>query len=509
MKYRRITDYLDDTVSRLPEKVAYLDDSRELTFKQIRDEAYRLAYGLLDHGISKEPVGVFLDQCVEVVPSIMGCAYSGNFYSILDTEMPQSRSKKILETLRPSAIITCREKFEIIEGIIEATELVDVLVLIYEEEQKREVTCDLETGVDTAKEKVSREDVLFVLFTSGSTGTPKGVMQSHGAMMAEAEWLPTTVQIDEDTVFVNQAPFYFIMSTLELFQTVLNGCTTCSPPRMAFAFPGMMLEYMIEHKVNTLYWVPTMLCILADVGVLDEEELPALRLVMISGEAMPVKQLNMWMDAFPNAVFANEYGPTELADICAYYIVDRRFNDHESLPIGKAAAHMSLIVLDDDDKEIAADEEGELCGIGPSVAYGYINDPKRTAEVFTRNPLSANVKDKMYRTGDIVRFNKQNDLVFVARKDDQIKHMGHRIELGEIEAAAGAVAGVARCACVYDDLNKMIVLFYTGDISKEAVLERIKDFLSDYMLPKRIERLDALPLNNNGKIDKKRLKGTL
>lgn len=507
--HSRITDYLDSTVLKRPDKVAYLDDNREITFRQMRDEAYRIADALAENGLFKQPIALFFEQCVEVVPSMMGTAYSGNYYTVLDVDMPQARISKILEVFEPAAVITDRNHAAQAEQMLRAAGLNHATILLYEDLQSDALTSEMEMRVDAVKSRVVRTDVLFVLFTSGSTGTPKGVIQSHGAMMAEAEWLPTTVQIDEDTVFANQAPFYFVMSTLEVFQTILNGCTTCIPSRMAFAFPGMLLEYMVEHNVNTIYWVPTLTCMLANMGALEEENLPKLRLIMSSGEVMPVRQLNMWMDAFPEAVFVNEYGPTEMADICAYYIVDRRFEETERLPIGKAAGHMDLLVLNEQGEEAAPGEEGELCGRGPSIAYGYYRDPQRTAEAFVQNPLVSAYEEKIYRSGDIVKQNERGELVFITRKDNQIKHMGHRIELGEIETAASSVNGIDSCACVYDDAQKMIALFCSGEANEDEIIAALRQLVPDYMVPNNVIILDVLPLNINGKIDRNGLRESL
>lgn len=504
MRINRVTDYLDITAERLPDKVAYLDSSREMTFKEMREEAYKIASAIAKTGNFKKPVGIFLPQVVETVSAIMGVAYSGNFYSVLDVEMPASRIEKILDTFEPVAIITNKaneEKAKALEG--------DFQIIVYEDAVAKELTDKDAELVDTTKQKVIETDILYVLFTSGSTGMPKGVVQPHRSVIAQHEWLSPCFGIDETRVFCNQAPFYFVMSTLEIFQCIKTGCTVCIPPRMAFAFPGMLIEFMNEHQVDIVYWVPTLLCLLANLGALEEEKLPPIRTIMPSGEVMPIKQMNMWLERYPDVQIVNQYGPTEMADICAYYIVDRKFKETESLPIGKPASYMDIMILGADDKPVKDGEVGELCGRGPSLAYGYYKNPEKTAEAFVQNPLVDTYEEKIYRSGDLVKVNERGEMIYVTRKDFQIKHMGHRIELGEIETAASSLEGMERSCCVYDDERKMIVMFYTGGIEAEQIIEGLRNLVPEYMIPNRIEKMTVLPTNLNGKIDRAKLKSSL
>lgn len=498
---RLATDYLDSAAERFPEKTAYIDDNREMTFRDVYNEAEKIAGTLIRKNLFKKPIAVLMDRQVECIPAFMGVAYSGNFYAVLDTKMPEARLDKIIHTLEPAAIITDgkhREQAERLSG--------KGIVLTYEEMMKAPQDHGL---VESAKEKIVDTDVLYVLFTSGSTGNPKGVILPHRAVVSYLEWGAETFGFDAKTIFGNQTPFYFVMSGLDIYQTLRNGCTMYIIPKKLFSFPMRLLEYIQERRINTLYWVPSVLCLIANFKALPMIHLQDLKMVLFGGEVMPVKQLNMWREEYPDVCFVHLYGQTEMTDICTYYILDRKFDETEVLPIGRRCQPMDLILLDENDMEAGEGETGELCGRGPFVTYGYYNDPQKTKEAFVQNPLNTSYPEMIYRTGDLVRYNERGELVYVSRKDFQIKHMGHRIELGEIEAAVSAIAGIDMNCCVYDDKKSKIVLFYTGGTDSKSINRELKEMLPAYMVPNTIRELPVMPFNQNGKIDRTKIKEML
>lgn len=501
MNVRTIAEYLDLSAEKYPEKIAFTDEKREISFKEVRNEARKVAFSLIKEGVSKKPVVIFMDKCVECINSFIGVAYSGNFYTIIDIHMPLSRMEKILDTLHPEIIVTD----EALQA--EANKIANgIKVLIYEEMMQKDADDDL---VDERKERIIETDVLYVLFTSGSTGNPKGVIISHKAVIAYLEWGSATFALDQNTVFGNQTPFYFVMSGFDIYQTIRNGCTMHIIPKALFSFPVKLLEFMQVKKINTIFWVPSVLCLVANFRALPEIHLDELKTVMFGGEVMPTKQLNMWRKEYPEVQFVNQYGPTEMTDICAYYIVERELEDTESLPIGKPSSHMEILLLGEDDRPVADGEIGEICGRGPSLAYGYYNDAEKTAEVFVQNPMNKSYPEVIYRTGDLARYNERGELIYISRKDFQIKHMGNRIELGEIETAVSAIEGVERNCCLYDSKRSKIVLFYVGRAESEEVMKKLKLLLPEYMLPNKRVKLDEMPMNLNGKIDRNQLKERL
>ena len=419
---KTVTEYLDNSAKSYPDKIAFADENREITFSEDRAEAQNIACELIGENLFKKPVAVYMDKRVECINAFMGIAYSGNFYTCIDVNMPKDRISKIMGKLEPEVIITDKAHEEAAKGFAS-----EAKILLYEELMK------VDADEKTIKEQSARiidTDVLYVLFTSGSTGTPKGVVISHKAVIAYSEWLSEEFGINSDTVFANQTPFYFVMSGLDIYQTLKTGATAYIVPKQMFSFPIMLLQYLKEKKVNTIYWVPSALCTVANFRALPEIHLDDLKLIMFSGEVMPVKQLNMWMDEYPDATFVNHYGPTEMTDIIAFYRVNRRHNNEEALPIGKPCSHMDILLLDDNNNRVNDGEIGELCGRGPSLAYGYYNDAEKTAEAFVQNPFNKAYEEKIYRTGDLVKYNEHGELIYISRKDFHIKHMGNRIELG-------------------------------------------------------------------------------
>lgn len=498
---KSITEYLDNTAERFPDKIAFADKNREISFGQLKKEAQKIATYLIRQGIFKKPIAVFLPKCVECIGAFMGVAYSGNFYTPIDTEMPEVRIHKIVNKLNPVVIITDLQHKTDAEKISNGKIVVTYDEIMMESIDKIRIQKVAGLVVDT--------DVLYVLFTSGSTGEPKGVIICHRSVIDYTDWIVETFHIDEGHIMGNQAPLFFDLSIQDVYATIKSGCTTYLLPQEMFFFPVKLFDYMIEKQINTIVWVPSALCLVANMHVLKRNALPKLWKVLFCGEVMPNKQLNIWRKAFPEAMFVNMYGPTEITEACTYYIVDREFSDEELLPIGIPCENTSIILLDENDEEPMIGAIGELCVRGTSLAHGYYNDKEKTAEAFVQNPLNNAYPELIYRTGDLVRYNEFGELMYVSRKDFQIKHMGHRIELGEIETAASALPGIEMNCCLYDNTSQKIVLFYVGEIGQGEIGDALKKVLPNYMLPGKRIKLNGMPFNLNGKIDRQVLKGML
>jgi non-ribosomal peptide synthetase component F len=311
-------------------------------------------------------------------------------------------------------------------------------------------------------------------------------------------------------VFGNQSPFYFDVSVLDIFGTLKTGGTLILIPEHLFSFPAELLAYIKRASVNFIIWVPSVLINIANTRTLAQDPPTGLSKILFAGEPMPTKHLNHWMQHLGHALFSNLYGPTEAAVIACYYIVDRRFGDQDTIPIGRACRNVDLLVLNESGEVVRPGEAGELYIRGTSLAFGYWNDQARTDEVFIQNPLNPHFPEKVYRTGDLVKFNERGELLFLGRKDTQIKHSGYRIELGEIENAALSVEGISQASAFFDEDRKQIALSYISaspSVDETTVRRRLAAQLPKYMVPERVRRLDTMPLTPNGKVDRLALKG--
>ena len=498
-----VCEWLDVTAEKYPEKVAIVDSENVITWKQYREKSLGIAKAIIERGYGlKRPVVVYLEKGTEVLASFMGIAYSGNFYSPIDVDMPAARANKILEILNPGLVITTRPLLSDFEKLD-----FDGEYLLYEEIEG----CVSSDAVIAKQRAIIDTDLLYVLFTSGSTGVPKGVCISHGSVVDYIDWVTKTFDISSEDSFGNQAPFYFDNSILDIYSTMKTGATSYIIPQKLFSQPVPLLEYLAENRISTIFWVPSALIVVSRLKAFRNVDLSdTIKRILFCGEVMPNKQLNVWRKYLPKVQYANLYGPTEITDACTYYIVDRDFRDDEPLPIGIPMKNTDILVLDEEDNLITEEGlVGELCVRGTGLAKGYYRNPEKTDAAFVQNPLSDAYPEKIYRTGDLVQYNEYHELVYLSRKDFQIKHMGHRIELGEIETAVSSLEEISLCCCLYNSVRNRITLFIDKQMSKEEINEKLKKLIPDYMLPGKVIVLEEMPINANGKIDRIKLKEML
>ena len=496
--FRVVTDYLDNIKDKYPDKVAFVDAKRDITFKGLYQEAIQIANAIIEKGYFKSPILLFMEKSVSLISCFMGVAYSGNFYSPIDTKMPEERINKILNTLDPIIVITDRQHEKQVRCLVGNREL-----MVFEEITQGD---NSPNEVINIRKKMIDTDILYVLFTSGSTGTPKGVIINHRAAIDFTDWISNCYHFDETTIFANQAQLYFDLSIQDVYAPLRNGSTTILIANRLYTSPVRVWKTILQYKVNTLVWIPSMLSLFANLDILSHSEKAALKTVLFCGEVMPMKQLNYWIKCYPEVVFGNLYGPTEATEACTYYTVDREFKDEDVLPMGKPCENSDAIIIDEQGMIVTeVGKIGELCIRGTCLSSGYYGDMEKTNEVFVQNPANHKYPELIYRTGDLVTYNESHELVYVCRKDYQVKIRGYRIELGEIEAAASAIDRIMYNCCLFDSKNEKIILVYTGDIEEEKVKRFLEDKIQDYMIPAKFIHRDQMIFNINGKVDRKAL----
>jgi len=493
-----VLEYLEQTVFQVQDKVAFANESEGVTFAEVYRNARSIGTFLNRRGYTREPVVVFMQKHPKTIVTFFGVVYSGSYYVPIDEEMPKHRIELIFKSLNPRVIICDEVTEEMVKEFAYTGQ-------VYRYEQMIQTEPDEDMLGDIRRQAIDIDPV-YIVFTSGSTGVPKGVMACHRSIIDYIESLSDVLEFNRETVFGNQTPLYFDACLKELYPTLKFGAATYLIPKSLFMFPVKLVEFLNEHKINTICWVVSALTMISAFKAFDKVKPEYLHTVAFGSEVFPIKQFKIWRETLPQVKFTNLYGPTEATGMCCYFKVDRDFEPDEVIPIGGPFRNTEILLLNEQGQEAKPGEPGEICVRGTSVTLGYYRNPEKTAEAFVQNPLNTAYPEVIYRTGDIGRRNARGELLFISRKDYQIKHMGHRIELGEIEVVVNQKDEIKSACCIFDDDKKKIVLYYVGEVTAVEVAVYLKEKLPRYMIPNVIRVLHTMPLTPNGKINRVLLK---
>ncbi|MGO9008542.1 MAG: amino acid adenylation domain-containing protein [Bryobacteraceae bacterium] len=487
------------------DKVAVKEQTGEYTFAEIERFAKNCATLIRERtkGI-RRPIPVFLPKSSQNIVADIGILYSGNAYANFDIKLPPQRLRSMIENLNPDLIVTSARHMDALRAIGVGPEK---LVLV-EEAMTGEVLYNNEALLRLL-DSIIDTDPYCCIHTSGSTGVPKGVALNHRSTIDFVDWAVERLNLDGSEVMGSLAPIYFDAYTLEFCLMMAKGATMVIVPDNLAMFPLKLVEFIASNPINFIFWVPTIMVNIANLDLLAVIKLDRLKKVFFIGEVFPTKHLNYWHRHLPGAMFVNLYGPIEITIACTYYIAERELSDEEKLPIGFPCRNTEILILNEQNQLAGVNEQGEIYVRGSSLALGYFNNMERTARGFVQNPLNPHYPEVVYRTGDIGYWNDRGEIMFLGRKDFQIKHLGYRIELGEIEHAVHQVDGIRNCCVVYDQEKKEIRLFYECDKRLEPGFFRgvLSESLPKYMLPTTFEWMALLPRNPNGKIDRAKLVG--
>ncbi|SHM77759.1 amino acid adenylation domain-containing protein [Duganella sacchari] len=474
-----------------PDKCALLFGDELLSYGELNARANRLTHHLIQLGVRPEiKVGIALERSFDMVIGLLAILKAGGAYVPLDPEYPADRLRYMVEDSRIGLLLTHSQ----LPG------QVGVRALLLDQ-------LDLSSQpAHNPAPVLNGENLAYVIYTSGSTGKPKGAANRHRSLYNRLAWMQQAYQLTSADTVLQKTPFSFDVSVWEFFWPLMMGA------RLAIAAPGehrepaRLRELICRHQVTTLHFVPSMLqAFMAHDGV---AACTSLTRIICSGEALPVEAQNSVFKLLPQAALYNLYGPTEAAIDVTHWTC--RADGSSQVPIGQPISQTKTYVLDGDLNLAPAGVAGELYLGGIGLARGYLERPALTSERFVADPFDPQ-GGRLYRTGDLVRWNSEGQLEYLGRLDHQVKIRGLRIELGEIEAQLLAqpelreAVVVARDSAAGTRLVAYISLQAGLHCETAELRERLSTALPDYMVPGAIVVLDTLPLNANGKIDRKAL----
>ena len=479
-------------VARAPQRIAARDGATELTYRELDARANQLARLLIAAGIGPESVvALALPRSVAMVVAMYAIGKAGAAYLPLDLEHPAARTAFIVGQARPRAVLTSAEVALEVPGEVFRIDVDTVDLAGFGSDP---------VGADELLLPLRPEHTAYVIYTSGSTGRPKGVAVSHRAIVNRLHWMQHEYPLGADDVVLQKTPYTFDVSVWEFFWPLQVGAQLALAEPGGHRDPAYLSRAIAEYRVTTMHFVPSMLAAFLSDG--DPQRCKSLRRVFCSGEALPARTAARCLELLAVELH-NLYGPTEAAVDVTYW---RCHPDDRTVPIGAPVWNTQLFVLDAALAPVPVGVPGELYLAGTQLARGYLAAAPLSAARFVANPYG-DKGSRMYRTGDLARWRSDGTVEYLGRTDFQCKIRGLRIELGEIEAALVAQPAVAQAVCVArgTQLVGYVVAGRDDSIDVAAVLTALRQTLPDYMVPRQLVVLDALPSGSSGKVDRKAL----
>lgn len=494
-------------VEAQPDRAALMLPEREVvTFAELNRLSDKVALFLRRQGVRKgDRVCIRLDKLTLTYSIMVACLKIGAPYFVVDPANPSARVVNILDKCMPRLVFSAGEA---------PLDLSDSRVVVVDREDQFAALDGVSDGAFLPDADTVGSDPAYIMFTSGSTGSPKGAVMSHANLINFIQWARWEFSITSDDIFTNVNPLYFDNSVFDFYASIMNGAALVPFDAATIRDPYQALRRIDELRCTIYFSVPSLLIYFQTLKMITPSTFPHVRSVIFGGEGYPKTKLKELFDCLHSrAELVNVYGPTECTCICsAYRVTEADFENLEGYPpLGGPISNFSFIILNEQNQAAAPGEAGELYLGGPCVGLGYFNDPDLTQEAFRQNPLNSRYYERTYRTGDIVRLSTRDGKVhFVGRRDSQIKHQGYRIELGEIEHALARIPGVDEAVALHsvqDEISLIVaVVAARNGLQADVIRKQVSNMVPAYMVPGRVDVLDRLPRNENGKIDRRLLK---
>ena len=498
---------LEAQAARTPDAPAVLFDQTQLSYHELNRRANQLAHFLIDCGVRSDvPVAVVMHRSIEMVVALVAILKAGGAYVPVDPDYPPHRLALLLEEIEPAATVT--------QGRL-LSDLFDSRTLQFSGKV---------VGVDSQWELISEysendpacqpdpENLAYIIYTSGSTGRPKGVMNTHKGVANRLLWMQQRYGLSPADRVLQKTPYTFDVSVWEFFWPLMTGaCLVLAEPG-GHRDAGYLVELIQSHSVTVLHFVPSMLESFLEQDGLDRCR--SVRQVISSGEALSCQLAERFHRQLDWAQLDNLYGPTESAIDVTWWRCDVESSHHKAgrVPIGRPISNVQLYVLDDQMELAPVGVAGQIHLGGVGLARGYFRSADLTAHSFVPDPVSGRAGSRLYRTGDLGRYLTDGSVEYLGRTDEQVKIRGFRIELGEIEVALRQHPSVRASVVLAERdggsdsrLVAYVIEETGGGISEKQLKEWLTQRLPLYMVPASIVRLEQMPLNSSGKVDKRAL----
>jgi amino acid adenylation domain-containing protein len=499
----------------MPDKTSIAQGGRRISYSELENLSDRVAAFLGGNiGIHKNVV-VYMEKSFELVSTVLGILKSGCIFVPFDPCFPDKRQKVLMEMIRPEWVITTVKHLDALDRIASIAGFQFNVIL---EEMKAEVLesyCNLKVfslkGYDGVLPESSgdiKNKHSYIYFTSGSTGQPKGILGRHRSLKHFIDWETEEFGINSDFNISQLTPPTFDPFLRDIFVPLCSGATVHIPDNVNIPVDARKTaDWLEENQITLIHTVPSIFKNLIT-EIKDSESLKHLKYILLAGEMLRGNDIKPFMEVFGDRIqLVNLYGPTETTLAKLFYRVRKEDASKIRIPVGKPISYTDALILDNDLNKCQVESIGEIYIRTPFISSGYINGKEMTAKVFLRNPFSDNPQDIIYKTGDLGKINPDGNIELVGRMDHQVKIRGVRIELTEIESALLENECIHNAVVIAkeDENNEKTLCAYYVEKEKTSAVELrsyIKKLLPEHMIPSCFIRLDKLPLNSNGKIDR-------
>lgn len=519
---RLLQDWLRDQAERKPEAAAVVMYDQLLTYGDLEARSNQLARLLKANGCKRgDRIGLAIPKSFAAIIGLFGILKADCVHVPIDTRTPARRIAKIILSSEPRYILGAGSVTNVLDEVLASKDCRQPLGVGWlgtsppNEAKFVPAFCwnDLQSQcAEFLDSSAKSEDAALILFTSGSTGDPKGVVITHSNIIHFVEWAVKYFSLERSDKISCHPPLSFDLCYGDIFNASASGAQLHLVPPELNLLPHKIAEFIRNSELTLWFSVPSVLTYMAKFDAVKHRDFATLKRVLWCGEVFATPALMYWMKRLPDVKFTNLYGPTEATIASSYYTVRSCPSDKKvSVPIGTACDGEELLVLDEQLRPTFPGEVGDLYIRGVGLSPGYWRDSQKTLEVFL--PYGTYGTDRIYRTGDLARIGEDGLVYFVGRADSQIKCRGYRIELGDVEAALRTLAGVRDCAVVAIPTDgfegHLICCAFAPSNRSQIPIPTLREMLSKhlpgYMLPSRWMLVNQLPINSNGKIDRRTL----